>query len=203
VRGDLLAVLDQGDVGHEQPDQSFAFAHRGRGIGPERGQVCGERADPRLLLVSQRPVPGLGGALVLVFGVGELAQLVVPVGFELVSDEAVGGVDSEGASAGGVGGVLGALHAHLADPVGVGGALGELGGDRERGLDRQRGELPEHERGERGVDAGTVDRLAGWGAGRDSLAPTVVVGQRLAVAASVVVDDHPFAALAADDEALQ
>jgi hypothetical protein len=75
-------------------------------------------------------------ALVGVFGVGELAQLVVPVGFELVGDEPVGGVHGEVAAAGGVGGVLGALHAHLADPVGIGGALSKLGGDGERRLDR-------------------------------------------------------------------
>lgn len=99
--------------------------------------------------------------------------------------------------------MLGALHAHLADPVGVGGALGELGGDGERGLDRQRRELFEHERGDGGIDTGAADRLAWRGAGRDPLALAVVVGQRLAVAACVVADGHSLAALAADDEALQ
>ena len=168
-----------------------------------RSVVCGERPDPLRLLVGERPVAGLGGALVLVFGVGELAQLSVPVGFELVGDEPVGRVHSEVAPAGGVGGVLGALHAHLADPVGVLGALGELGRDGERGLDRQRGELLEHELGDSGVDAGAADRLAWRGAGRDPLARAVVVRQQLAVAASVVADRHPLAAGAADDDALQ
>ena len=123
--GQLLACLVQSDVGDEQPDQPFAFPHRGRRVGPERGEVCRERADPGLLLVGQRPVAGLGSALVLVAGVGELAQLVVS--HSLVGDEAVGGVHGEVASAGGVGGVLGLLHAHLADPVGIGGALREFG----------------------------------------------------------------------------
>ncbi len=125
--GQLLACLVQSDVGDEQPDQPFAFPHRGRRVGPERGEVCRERADPGLLLVGQRPVAGLGSALVLVAGVGELAQLVVPVGFELVGDEPVGGVHGEVAAAGGISGVLCALHAHLADPVGIGGALREFG----------------------------------------------------------------------------
>ncbi|MGZ6725608.1 MAG: hypothetical protein ACXVHK_32275, partial [Solirubrobacteraceae bacterium] len=71
--------------------------------------------------------------------------------------------------------MLGALDAHLADPVRIGGALSELGGDGERGLDRQRRELFEHERGDRFVDAGAVDRLAWRGAGRDPLARAVVV----------------------------
>ena len=137
---------------------------------PERWEVGGERPDPGLLLVAERPVAGLGGALVLVLGVGELAQLVVPVGLELVGDEPVGRVHREVAAACGVRGVLGALHAHLADPVRIGGALSELGGDGERGLDRQWRELFEHERGDRLVDAGAVDRLARWGAGRDPLA---------------------------------
>jgi hypothetical protein len=127
MRGDLLAGFDQGDVGDEQADQAFAFADRGRGVGPERGEVGGERADSGVLLVGERRVAGLGCALVLVFGVGELAQLVVPVGLELVGDEPVGRVHGEIAPAGCVGGVLGALHAHLSDPVSIGGALGELG----------------------------------------------------------------------------
>jgi hypothetical protein len=41
-------------------------------------------------------LPAWGGALVLVAGGGELAQLVVPVGFELVGDEPVGRVHGEG-----------------------------------------------------------------------------------------------------------
>ena len=124
--GDLLACSDQGDVGDEQADQSLALAHRGGWVLPERGEVCGERADPLCLLVGERPVIGLGGSLVLVFGVGELAQFVVPVGFELVGDEPVGRVHGEVAAPRGVSGVLSALHAHLADPVGIGGALLKL-----------------------------------------------------------------------------
>jgi len=127
VRGDLLVAADQGDVGDEQADQSLALAHRGGRVVPERGEVGGQRADLLCLFVGEQPVAGLGGALVLVFGVGEFAQLSVPVGFELVGDEPVGRVHGEVASAGRVGGVFGALHAHLADPVGVLGALGELG----------------------------------------------------------------------------
>ena len=107
--------------------ESLAFAYRGRGVGPERGEVGGECADLGVLLVAERPVACLPRALVVVFSVGEFAQLVVPVGFERVGDESVGGVDGEVAAAGRLGGVLGALHAHLANPVGVLGALGELG----------------------------------------------------------------------------
>ena len=59
MRGDLLVAADQGDVGDEQADQSFAFADRGRRVAPERGEVGGERADPGLLLVGERPVAGL------------------------------------------------------------------------------------------------------------------------------------------------
>jgi hypothetical protein len=44
---------------------------------------------------------------------------VVPVGLELVGDQPVGGVDREIPAPGGVGGVLSALDAGGADPVGV------------------------------------------------------------------------------------
>jgi hypothetical protein len=91
----------------------------------------------------------------------------------------------------------------VADAVGLFGALGEFGGDLERSLDRQRGELVEHQLGDRLVDPAPADRLAGRGGGGDPLAPTVVVGHELAVAALVVADDHPLAALAADSQSLQ
>ncbi len=127
VGGDLLPGFDQGDVGDQQADQAFAFPHRGGGVVEQGGEVCRERADPGLLLVGEGARAGVLRAVVLVLGVCELAQFVVPVGLELVGDEPVGGVNREVAPAGGVGGVLGALHAAGADLVGVCGALGELG----------------------------------------------------------------------------
>ena len=60
----------------------------------------------------------------------------------------------------------------------------------------------EHEIGDRFIDAGAADRLAWRCAGRDSLPSAVVVGPQLAVAARVVADGHPLAALAAHGEAL-
>ena len=56
---------------------------------------------------------GLGGSAVVFAGVGQGAQRGVPVGFQGVGDEPVGGVDGQVAAAGGVGGVLGALHVKL------------------------------------------------------------------------------------------
>ena len=50
-----------------------------------------------------------GGAFVVVLGGLELAEGVVPVGFEAVGDEAVVGVDGEVAAAGEVGVVAGSF----------------------------------------------------------------------------------------------
>src|ERR1019366_5017713 len=69
------------------------------------------------------PGPGGGGGLagpwVVVWAVGELTQLVVPVGFQGGGDEPVAGVHGEVAAACGLGCVAGALHAGGADPVGL------------------------------------------------------------------------------------
>ena len=72
MRGDLVARVVERDVGDEEADQPLAFAHRGCRVDPQRREVGRERADPGLL-VGERSVAGVGGALVLVVGVGELA----------------------------------------------------------------------------------------------------------------------------------
>ena len=126
MREDVTAGLDERDVGDQQPDQALALAQRRGGVVEERGQVGGERADPLLLIVGERPVAGLVGAVVVVLGVGELAQPVVPVGLERVGDEPVAGVDGEVAAAGQVGVVAGALDVRGAQGIGFVGAALEL-----------------------------------------------------------------------------
>jgi hypothetical protein len=159
VDGDAVTGFDQGDVGDQQPDQAFALAHRGGGIVPQGGEVGGQRADAVTLDVVEAGA-GAAGFVVVVARVGELAELVVPVRFEGVGDEPVGGIDGQVAAAGGVGGVLGALNVRGADLVGLGGAGGEFVGDGQGDLQRERGERAEDQAGDRGVDAGPGDGLA-------------------------------------------
>ena len=119
---------DQGDVGDQQADQAFALADRGGGVFPERGEVGGERADPGLLFVGERPLPAWVARSYSSWASASSRSLVFQSASSCVGDEPVGRVHGEVAAAGGVGGVLGALHARLADPVGVGRrAAGELG----------------------------------------------------------------------------
>ena len=73
------------------------------------GEVGDELADAGLLGVAERTGGGVGGLLVGVLGVAVGAQGVVPVGFEGVGDESVGGVDGEVAAAGEVGVVAGTV----------------------------------------------------------------------------------------------
>ena len=65
------------------------------------------------MLVGERGVRGGGGVFVVVLGGLELAELVVPVGFEGVGDEAVVGVDREVAAAGELGVLACALDVSL------------------------------------------------------------------------------------------
>ena len=114
--------------------------------------------DPGLLGVGELPEVGLAGVVVGVLGRVEGAQRGVPVGFEGVGDEAVGGVDGEVAAAGQVGVVAGALDVGGAQRVGLGGAVLQLGGDGERGLDGQRGEGVDEQLPDPLVEAGAGDR---------------------------------------------
>ena len=120
VRGDGVAGPGDGDVGEQQPGDALAFAGGGGGVVPDRGQVGDQLADPGFLGVGELPGVVLAGLLVGVLGLVEGAQRGVPVGFEGVGDEPVGGVDGEVAAAGQVGVVAGALDVGGAQGVGLG-----------------------------------------------------------------------------------
>src|SRR5665647_2260040 len=120
-----------------------------------------------------------------------------------MSGALVAGVHGEVAAACGLGCVAGALHAGGADPVGLGGAPGEFGADRQRGLQRQRGQGLQDQVGDGGVDAGSAGRLAWWAAGGDPFTLAGIVRNQGAVPASVVAHGHPLAAFAAEDQALE
>ena len=107
---------------------------------PDRGQVGGQLVDPGFLGVGELSGVVLAGLVVGVLGLAEGAQRSVPVGFEGVGDEPVGGIDGEVAAAGQVGVVAGALDVGGAQRGGLIGAVLELGLDGEGGLGGQRGE---------------------------------------------------------------
>jgi hypothetical protein len=158
VEVDLVGLVE-GDVVDDEPDHPFAFSLGGGGVGPQSREVGGQGADLGLLLVVEGGV-GLHGPVVGVLGVAELAQRVVPVGFEAVSDEPVVGIDRQVAAPGGLGAVAGPFDVGGTEPVGLGGAAGELVLDAQGDLERERGEGVEHERGDGGVDTGAGDALA-------------------------------------------
>src|SRR6266542_4078580 len=145
---------------------------------------------------------GLGGVLVGVGGVGQLAQRGVPVGLQAVGHQPVLGVDRQVAAAGQVGLVAGTLDGSGADPVGLVGAGDEFFGDGERGLDGQRGEGVDQQAGDGGVDGDTGDALADGGAVADPFGLADILGH-LAFGSGVVAHRHAGAAAPADDQALQ
>ena len=90
----------------------------------------------------------------------QLAEGVVPVGFEAVGDEPVVGVDGEVAAAGQVGVVAGAFDVAAAQRVGFVGAGFEFGLHGEGDLEGERGDGVEQQLADGGVDAGAGDGLA-------------------------------------------
>ena len=140
VRGDGVPGPGDGDVGEQQPGDALALAGRGGGVVPDRGQVGDQLLDPGFLGVGELPGVVLAGVVVGVLGLAECAERGVPVGFEGVGDEPVGGVDGEVAAAGQVGVVAGALDVRGAQGVGLVRPVLQLGADGEGGLDGQRGE---------------------------------------------------------------
>ena len=74
-----------------------------------RGKVGGQRPDARFLLFTERNFGCARCAFVIVLGISELTEGVVPFGLEAVSDEAVVGVDSKVTTPGQLGAVAGAF----------------------------------------------------------------------------------------------
>ena len=105
---DLVGLVER-DVFDQQADDAFAFALRSARVGPELGEVGGELTDPGLVLVGELGVRCGAGVFVVVLGGLELAERVVPVGFEGVGDEAVVGIDRQVAAAAELGAMPGAL----------------------------------------------------------------------------------------------
>jgi hypothetical protein len=68
VRGDGVAGSGYGDVGEQQPGDAFAFAGRGGGVAPDRGQVGDELVDPGFLGVGELSGVVLAGLVVGVLG---------------------------------------------------------------------------------------------------------------------------------------
>ena len=131
------------------------------------------------------------GVVVCVLGLAQGAKRGVPVGFEGVGDEAVGGIDGEVAAAGQVGVVAGALDVRGAQGVGLVRPVLQFGADGEGGLDGQRGEGVDEQLPDPVVQSGAGDGLADPAAVVDAVALADVGGQ-LAAAAPVVADGHPL-----------
>ena len=89
---DLVGLVER-DVFDQQAGDPFAFSLWSARVGPELGEVSGELMDSGLVLVGELGVRCGASVFVVVLGGLELAELVVPVGFEGVGDEAVVWVD--------------------------------------------------------------------------------------------------------------
>ena len=130
------------------------------------------------------------------------AERLVPVGFEVVGDEPVVGVDGEVAAAGELGAVTGPFNMAAAQRVRCVGACFELGLDGEGDFERERGDGVQQKLGDGGVNAGAGDGLAARAAALDRFADALVVGD-VDAAPVVVAHGHAPPAAPADHHALE
>jgi len=196
VQVDLVG-LGQGDVLDHQPGHAFAFPRRGGRIGPERGEVGGQRADAGLVLLAESLGGLCGCGVVVVFGGAQGAQRVVPVGFQAVGDEPVVRVDGQVAAAGQVGVLAGSFDVAAAQRVGFVGAGLEFGLHGQGDVEGERGDGVEQQLTYRSVDRRAGHGQAARSAGVDAGAHAFVVGD-LDAAADVVAHGHPPPASPAD-----
>jgi hypothetical protein len=109
VAGDRFPVPGDGNVGEQQAGHALAFSLRSGRVVPDRGEVSDQLAYSGFPGFGEIGSGGILCLVVGVLGILECAQRGVPVGFQGVGDEPVGGVDVQLAAAGQVGVVAGAF----------------------------------------------------------------------------------------------
>ena len=121
-----LALLDQGDVLDQEREHALALALRRSRVAPRRGEVRGEGEDALALVrVNDEPIGGTL-ALVIRLRLGEGPQPGIPVDFQRIGDEPIGGVDLKVPVARAVGLVLRPLDLPVAQAIGLLEARGDL-----------------------------------------------------------------------------
>ena len=184
-------------------DELLAIAVGGRWGRPHAAEVRAEREQPLALLLSERAWTLLLAQRELGFGLGELAERVLPVALQAAGDEPVLGLDLAIATLGPIGLVSGALD--LQPPLLQRGVvvLFERLGCLQRGLHAGRGERGEQRAGDGLVDLSAADPHAPAAAVLDQDAGRAVIGGALVPSAALIVDLELAPAAAADRDPLQ
>jgi hypothetical protein len=85
--------LDQGHIFNEQGHHALAFEGDYPFVVPHPREVLGQLTDAGASLVAQQLLIGLLLLIVRLLQQIELTQTLIPVSFEGVSDEPIGGID--------------------------------------------------------------------------------------------------------------
>ena len=115
--GTFRLQLDKGDVFNDVGEQPLAFSVWGIGIAPKLLEVHRHGDEPLVDGGVEDELIALLDTLALLAGIGQYAELVVPIAFEHVGDEAIVGVDQHKAALGEIGVGLGALDRAAPQPV--------------------------------------------------------------------------------------
>jgi hypothetical protein len=166
-------------------------------------EICGQGQDALALsFVDAEPI-GRSLALVAFLSLGQVAQLCIPVGFQRVGDEPVGGVHLHVALAGAIGLVLCSFDLPVTQAIGLVMTSRYLRLNGERELERQRRDGLDEQLAYRGIDPCSQDALAQRVTEKPSATRAHVVRDEFATPTRVVVHVHAAAAQPADDAPLQ
>jgi len=199
---DRLVPAHERHVLDEQPQHPLALPHRCPRIMPHAGEVVhqGVNAGPAVS-PHRRPVRGRGPS-VLLLGLGEPRQLLVPLAFQAVGHEPVLRTHQHELPLGDLRLFAGARDMRLSEAIDVGFARAEFLEDLQGDVERGRGDRLEHDLADRLVEPGAGDDLADPLRRRDPAPVAHVVGDRMPVADDVA-DGHPIPAAATEHQALQ
>src|ERR1035441_1828329 len=85
---DLLASNER-DIFDEQRDHTFAFDRLSARIVPHPQEIGREGEDTCTCLRTEKPLIGFALPLVFLLECIETAQMIIPVGFQAIGDEAI------------------------------------------------------------------------------------------------------------------
>ena len=202
MNGDRIG-FEERDVLDQEREEPFTLACFGEWIVPHARKIMSEREDAFTRLFAEQSLVGLVLTVLLLCKSLQMAQGLIPLGFERIGHQSVIGIAFEKSPAFEFGLVAGAFDVLLTKCIGLLDTSGDLLLDGEGHLDRRRCHGFEQQRTDGGIDLAAANRLTHFACMTHGLLRTRIVGHEFAPAAALVARAHPFATARAQNVALQ
>jgi hypothetical protein len=196
------ALLDQGYVFDQQSDHALAFPIGCIGVLPQPREVGGKCANTCTVFVAEAKTIILALAFILGLRIAECTQLLIPVSFQRIGDQTIGGIDVKIATPREIGLISRLFDFFVAQAVCLVDASLKLLLNRQCDLERQWGHRVYQQFADGLIDCCARHMLAHRLSGSNALALAHIVGD-LPAMAQVIAQRHSSPAYPAHHQPLE